>query len=199
MPTILDCKTVCIFAYLSRREQSNKRSETSLKTESETGERRKKAVRFTDFFTDFEKKKPTVLQSTTIQGCKQRQKRRWEKTCHKERKVNTKMKVTLRMNTLMKARVEMITFRVMPMKIMFPHPSAFQRGKFFSIIRRQNRTRLAGKMQKNNVFKPQLLEMKLNWIHIITSSMWVQMHTFTLAITVFFSSWCLSQGLTFFE
>ena len=39
----------------------------------------------------------------------------------------------------------------------------------FSIIRRQNRTRLAGKMQKNivNVFKPQLLEMKLNWIHII--------------------------------
>ena len=56
MPTILDCKTVCIFAYLSRREQSNKRSETRLKTESETGERRKKAVRFTDFFTDFEKK-----------------------------------------------------------------------------------------------------------------------------------------------
>ena len=39
-----------------------------------------------------------------------------------------------------------------------------------------------------NVFKPQLLEMKLNWIHIITSSRWVQMHTFTLAITVFFSS-----------
>ena len=71
------------------------------------------------------------MQSTTIQGCKQRQKRRWEKTCHKERKVNTKMKVTLRMNTLMKARVEMITFRVMPMKIMFPHPSAFQRDKFF--------------------------------------------------------------------
>ena len=77
--------------------------------------------------------------------------------------------------------------------------STFQRDMFFSIIRRQNRTRLAGIMQKNNVFKPQLLEMKLNWIHIITSSMWVQMHTFTLAITVFFSSWCLSEGLTFFE
>ena len=45
--------------------------------------------------------------------------------------MNTKMKVTLWMNTLMKARVEMITFRVMPMKIMFPHPSAFQRDKFF--------------------------------------------------------------------
>ena len=58
----------------------------------------------------------------------------------------------------------------------------------FFYNQRQNRTRLAGKMQKNNVFKPQLLEMKLNWIHIITSSMWVQMHTFTLAITVFFSS-----------
>ena len=56
MPTILDCKTVCIFAYLSRREQSNKRSETRLKTESKTTEGRKKAVRFTDFFTDFEKK-----------------------------------------------------------------------------------------------------------------------------------------------
>ena len=81
-----------------------------------------------------------------------------------ERKVKTKMKVTLRMNTLMKARVEMITVQVMPMKMMFPHPSAFQRDMFFSIIRRQNRTRLAGKMQKNmvNVFKPQLLEMKLN-------------------------------------
>ena len=36
----LDCKTVCIFAYSSTREQSNKRSKTRLKTESETGERR---------------------------------------------------------------------------------------------------------------------------------------------------------------
>ena len=47
---------------------------------------------------------------------------------------------------------------------------------------------IGGENAENNVFKPQLLEMKLNWIHIITSSMWVQMHTFTLAITVFFSS-----------
>ena len=35
----LDCKTVRIFAYSSKREQSNKRSGTRLKTESETGER----------------------------------------------------------------------------------------------------------------------------------------------------------------
>ena len=32
----LDCKTVRIFAYSSTREQSNKRSEMRLKTESET-------------------------------------------------------------------------------------------------------------------------------------------------------------------
>ena len=36
----VDCKTVRIFAYSSTREQSNKRSKTRLKTESETGERR---------------------------------------------------------------------------------------------------------------------------------------------------------------
>ena len=36
----IDCKTVRIFAYSSMREQSNKRSGTGLKTESETGERR---------------------------------------------------------------------------------------------------------------------------------------------------------------
>ena len=80
-----DGKTVLIFAYSSAREQSNKRSGTRLKTESETGERRffplashalracearalraRKTLtpRFTDFFTDFEKKKPTVLQSS---------------------------------------------------------------------------------------------------------------------------------------
>ena len=41
-PTIqtMDYKTVRIFAYSSTREQSNKRSRTRLKTESETGERR---------------------------------------------------------------------------------------------------------------------------------------------------------------
>ena len=74
----VDCKTVRIFAYSSTREQSNKRSGTWLKTESETwGETLKirffslaERVRlarfarvrllwpacFTDFFTDFEKK-----------------------------------------------------------------------------------------------------------------------------------------------
>ena len=36
---IVDCKTVRIFAYSSKREQSNKRSGTRLKTESETEER----------------------------------------------------------------------------------------------------------------------------------------------------------------
>ena len=78
----LDCKTVRIFAYSSNREQSNKRSGTSLKTESETGERlfslashalrafkacalcacKTLTPRFTDFFTDFETVL-TVLQS----------------------------------------------------------------------------------------------------------------------------------------
>ena len=48
----VDCKTVRIFAYSSTREQSNKRSGKKLKTE------RLKTLtpRFTDFFTDFEKK-----------------------------------------------------------------------------------------------------------------------------------------------
>ena len=66
---MLDCKTVRIFSYSSTREQSNKRSGTRLKTESETEKRRYGRVRlarfarktltprFTDFFTDFEKKK----------------------------------------------------------------------------------------------------------------------------------------------
>ena len=64
----LDCKTVRIFAYSCTREQSNKRSGTRLKTESETwGEtlketralcaRKTLTARFTDFSTDFEKKK----------------------------------------------------------------------------------------------------------------------------------------------
>ena len=58
----LDCKTVRIFVYSSTREQSNKRSGMRLKTESETGERRRACEaralrapktltpRFTDFF-----------------------------------------------------------------------------------------------------------------------------------------------------
>ena len=87
----VDCKTVRIFAYSSAREQSNKRSGTKLKTESETGERRfflslhtphtlpacearalraRKALtpRFTNFFTDFEKK-PTVLKTRRRDVC----------------------------------------------------------------------------------------------------------------------------------
>ena len=37
---IVDCKTVRIFAYSSTLEQSNKRSETRLETESETEKKR---------------------------------------------------------------------------------------------------------------------------------------------------------------
>ena len=72
----IDCKTVRIVACSSAHEQSNKRSGTRLKTESETGNsealwacearelrtRKTRTPRFTDFFTDFEKK-PTVLPS----------------------------------------------------------------------------------------------------------------------------------------
>ena len=72
---MVDCKTVRIFAYSSTREQSDKRSGMRLKTESETGERPYGRVRlarfalrarktlrprFTDFFTDFEKKHELV-------------------------------------------------------------------------------------------------------------------------------------------
>ena len=78
----VDCKTVRISAYSSTRDPraANERSGTRLKTESETGERlsphtpygrvrlarfalKNLTPRFTDFFTDFEKKNPTVLQS----------------------------------------------------------------------------------------------------------------------------------------
>ena len=60
----LDCKTVRIFAYSSKREQSNERSGTRLKTESETRACEARALRvcntlspsFSDFLTDFEKK-----------------------------------------------------------------------------------------------------------------------------------------------
>ena len=76
----IDCKTVRTFAYSSTREQSNKRSGTRLKTESEIvrdwerdthalraceacalGARKTLTPRFTDFW---EKKNPAVLQST---------------------------------------------------------------------------------------------------------------------------------------
>ena len=95
------------------------------------------------------RKKPTVLQSTTIQALQAKAEEAMGKDSSQREKSEYEMKVTLRMNTLMKDRVEMITAQVMPMKMMFPHPSAFQRDMFYSIIRRQNRTRLAEKIQKN--------------------------------------------------
>ena len=70
---IVDCKTVRIFAYSSKREQSNKRSGTRLKTESETGERqffslaRVRLVRHAlPISLLILRKKPTVLQSMQI-------------------------------------------------------------------------------------------------------------------------------------
>ena len=66
-----DCKTIRIFAYSSTREQSNKRSGTRLKTESETGERqffslaRVRLVRHAlPISLLILRKKPTVLQSS---------------------------------------------------------------------------------------------------------------------------------------
>ena len=54
---VLDCKTVRIFAYSSTREQSNKRSENIRACEARALRARKTLTpRFTDFFTDFEKK-----------------------------------------------------------------------------------------------------------------------------------------------
>ena len=72
---IIDCKTVRIFACSSTRNQSNIRSETRLKTESETGERRVrlassarvKLLRHAlPIFLLISRKKPTALQSTFI-------------------------------------------------------------------------------------------------------------------------------------
>ena len=64
----IDCKTVCIFAYSSTREQSNKRSGTRLKTESETGgERDSRASRHAlPMSLLILRKKPTVLQSIPV-------------------------------------------------------------------------------------------------------------------------------------
>ena len=76
----LDCETVRIFACSGTREQSNKRSGTRLKTESETGgdakntphapygKRKARALRarrtLTPRFSDFKEKRfPNVLQS----------------------------------------------------------------------------------------------------------------------------------------
>ena len=53
----IDCKTVRIFAYSSRREQSNKRSGTRRVCEARALRARKTLTsRFTDFFTYFEEK-----------------------------------------------------------------------------------------------------------------------------------------------
>ena len=60
----LDCKTLRTFTYSSTREQSNKRSGTRLKTESETGERRLRLLRYAlPISLLILRKKPTVSQS----------------------------------------------------------------------------------------------------------------------------------------
>ena len=55
----VESKTVRIFAYSSTREQSNKRSRTRLFEARELRALKTHKPRFTDFFTDFEKKKKT--------------------------------------------------------------------------------------------------------------------------------------------
>ena len=52
---LLGCKTVRIFAYSSTREQSNKRSLRACEARALRA-RKTLTPRFTDFFTDFEKK-----------------------------------------------------------------------------------------------------------------------------------------------
>ena len=101
---------------------------------------------------------------------KQRQIRSWGKTHHKEGKVNTKMKVILRMNTLMKDdncagnadENDVSTSECILTRQVFS--SNHQTAKS-NTVGGEN-----AEKHVENVFKPQLLEMKLNWIHIITSS-----------------------------
>ena len=83
--------------------------------------------------------------------------------------MNTKMKEILRMNTLMKDdncagnadENDVSTSEFISTRQMF---SSNQTAKS-NIVGGENVEKHVG-----NVFKPQLLEMKLNWIHIITSS-----------------------------
>ena len=66
---VIDCKTVRIFAYSSTREQSNKRSGTRLKTESERLARfaRVRLLRHAlPISLLIMRKKPTVLQSSIV-------------------------------------------------------------------------------------------------------------------------------------
>ena len=83
--------------------------------------------------------------------------------------MNTKIKEILRINTLMKDdncagnadENDVPTSEFISTRQMF---SSNQTAKW-NTVGRQNVEKHVG-----NVFKPQLLEMKLNWIHIITSS-----------------------------
>ena len=77
IPSTIDCKTVRIFASSSTREQSNKRSGTRLKTESETGDTPVGRVILAHFACVrllhrflywFWEKKPTVLQSISTRS-----------------------------------------------------------------------------------------------------------------------------------
>ena len=72
----IDCKTVHIFAYSSTREQSNRMSGTRLKTERDWGERvarfacKTLTPRFTNFFSDFEKKTYCFAVYKHYENCK---------------------------------------------------------------------------------------------------------------------------------
>ena len=74
---LVDCKTVRIFAYSSTREQSNKRSGTRVKTESETGARlarfvpAKLLLHALPISLLILRGKPTVLQSNQLDDIKQ--------------------------------------------------------------------------------------------------------------------------------
>ena len=81
---LVDCKTIRIFAYSSTREQSNKRSGTRVKTESETGKRLVHFVRVKLLLHPLPisllilREKPTVLHSNQLDDIKQVDAEQWQ-------------------------------------------------------------------------------------------------------------------------
>ena len=83
------------------------------------------------------------LNIATIQALQAKADRAMGKDLFQGTKMNTKMKVIVRVNILMKARIEMITVEIMPMKMIVPHPSAFRQNICFQITRDRGQTRFA--------------------------------------------------------